>query len=186
MFWDTSVPFPDDKMVSGRDLGPAIDIGPVMTRKILKDNGQVIYRSTVRSLTDDEMSDEDMKKRQNDFDTKINNILGDPLNYEDLKDDPDLRDIETPSFDLYEDEDEGPPQTHIPDINKAHPNMHDRYVGAEVELSIGDSVMSGKSNAANVNTMGQSKARPMPIPFLILARTRSSSSMAKQPNTLRI
>ena len=38
-FRDTSVSFPKDKVVLGRDLGPAIDIGPTMTRKVLKSNG---------------------------------------------------------------------------------------------------------------------------------------------------
>ncbi|MGL4350630.1 MAG: hypothetical protein ACRCT2_08740, partial [Plesiomonas shigelloides] len=50
-FRDTAVSFPEDTVLLGRDLGPAIDIGPAYTRKILKDNGQVVYRSTVRSLT---------------------------------------------------------------------------------------------------------------------------------------
>ena len=58
MFRDTSRTYPDDKMVLGRDLGPAIDIGPAMTRKIIKANGSVVYRSTVRSLTPDELADE--------------------------------------------------------------------------------------------------------------------------------
>lgn len=43
MFRDTSVSFPEDKMVLGCDLCPVIDIGPAMTRKILKDNGQIVY-----------------------------------------------------------------------------------------------------------------------------------------------
>jgi hypothetical protein len=47
LFRDTSVTYPDDTMVLGRDLGPAIDIGPAMTRKVLKANGKVVYRSTV-------------------------------------------------------------------------------------------------------------------------------------------
>ena len=57
MFWDTSVSFPEDYMVLGRDLGPALDIGPFMTRKILKKNSEIVYRSTVRSLTPDEIAD---------------------------------------------------------------------------------------------------------------------------------
>jgi hypothetical protein len=36
-------------------LGAAIDIGPAMSRKILKANGQVLYRTSVRSLTLDEI-----------------------------------------------------------------------------------------------------------------------------------
>ena len=51
MFRDTSVTYPDMPMVLGRDLGPAIDIGPAMTHKILKSNGKVVYRSTVRALS---------------------------------------------------------------------------------------------------------------------------------------
>jgi hypothetical protein len=46
-FRDTSVSFPEDAMILGRDLGPAIDIGPAHTRKILKANGQIVYHSTV-------------------------------------------------------------------------------------------------------------------------------------------
>jgi hypothetical protein len=47
MFHDMAIPFPEDNMVLGRDLGPAIDIRPVMARKILKENGQVVIRSSV-------------------------------------------------------------------------------------------------------------------------------------------
>ena len=47
MFCDTSVPFPDNQMVLGCNLGPAIDIGPAMMHKILKENGHIVYHSTV-------------------------------------------------------------------------------------------------------------------------------------------
>jgi hypothetical protein len=42
MFHDMVIPFSEDNMVLGQDLGPAIDIRPAMARKILKDNGQVV------------------------------------------------------------------------------------------------------------------------------------------------
>jgi hypothetical protein len=42
MFWDTLIKFPDDNIVLGHGLGPAIDIGPAMARKILKENGQTV------------------------------------------------------------------------------------------------------------------------------------------------
>ena len=51
---DSSVKFPEDKLRFGRDLGPALDVGPAMTRKILNKKGNVVYRSTVRSLTEEE------------------------------------------------------------------------------------------------------------------------------------
>ena len=47
MYRDTTSSFPEDKMVLGRDLGPAIDVGPAMTQKVLKSTGQTIYWSIV-------------------------------------------------------------------------------------------------------------------------------------------
>jgi phage pi2 protein 07 len=42
-FRDTAAKFSVSKIQLGRDLGAAIDIGPAMKRKILKQNGNVIY-----------------------------------------------------------------------------------------------------------------------------------------------
>ena len=47
-----------------RDPGPAIDIGPAMTRKILKSDGEVVFRSTVRYLIQDEWVDPDFKRQR--------------------------------------------------------------------------------------------------------------------------
>jgi hypothetical protein len=55
MFRDTVPQYPDDTMILGRWLGPAIDVGSALTMKILKRNGQVVSRLTVRHLTDDEI-----------------------------------------------------------------------------------------------------------------------------------
>jgi hypothetical protein len=54
-FRDTAAKFPVSKIQLVRDLGSDIDIGPAMTRIILKQNGTVMYRSSVRSLTQDEI-----------------------------------------------------------------------------------------------------------------------------------
>jgi hypothetical protein len=54
-FRDTAAKFPVSKIQLGRDLVSAIDIGPAMTHNILKQNGSVMYRSSVRSLTQDEI-----------------------------------------------------------------------------------------------------------------------------------
>ena len=45
-FQDSSIPFPEDQWGLGRYLGPSIDIGPAMTAKLLRANGQVVHRST--------------------------------------------------------------------------------------------------------------------------------------------
>ena len=47
---------PEDKYYLRRYLGPAIDIGPALTAKILKMNGYVVHRSTYRSLTAQDMT----------------------------------------------------------------------------------------------------------------------------------
>jgi hypothetical protein len=46
-FREKEAKFPVSKIQLGRDLGAAIDIGPVMTRNILKQKGSVMYRSSV-------------------------------------------------------------------------------------------------------------------------------------------
>jgi hypothetical protein len=53
-FRDTAIPCPEDKLVLGRYLGPSIDIGPAMTAKALKQNGQRVHRRTFQGLTEDE------------------------------------------------------------------------------------------------------------------------------------
>ena len=67
-FRDVAAPFPEDKPVLGRYLGPSVDIGPAMTAKFLKHNGQVIHTSTYRSLTTDEMTSTEETKRHEAFD----------------------------------------------------------------------------------------------------------------------
>ena len=165
MYRDTTASFPDDKMVLGRDLGPAIDVGPAMTRKVLKSNGQTIYRSTVRALTDDEMSDEDMKRQRQVFDSNVRSFLGAAITPKEMASDPDMVDANTPSFELYEDDDDGT-QDHIPDIDDADPDTYDQYVGAEVELSQGDRVMTGKVKRRKLNPDGSVHGRANSNPIL--------------------
>jgi hypothetical protein len=70
-FRDTNVPYPEDKLVLGRYLGPSTDIGPAMTAKILKQNGQYVHRTTLRGLTSDEVQDQDESKARKLFDEEI-------------------------------------------------------------------------------------------------------------------
>ena len=45
MFWDETVPFPNDMQKLGHYLWPCIDIGPAMTTKILMENDQMLHWS---------------------------------------------------------------------------------------------------------------------------------------------
>ena len=132
-------------MVLGRDLGPAIDIVPATTRKVLKANGKVVHRSTVRGLTPDEMADETMTKEREKFNESTEKSLGDSFKYEDFSSDPELEDLGTPSFEPYEDDDGPPAPAPTPeDDDEADPDSNDQYVGAEVVLPIGDTMMNAK------------------------------------------
>ena len=51
MFNDSKATFPETKFHVVRWLGPAVDVGSNLTYKILKSNGQVVPRSTIRHLT---------------------------------------------------------------------------------------------------------------------------------------
>jgi len=55
MFNDSQATFPETKFHVGRWLGPAVDVGHVPTYKILRSNGQIIPRSTIRHLTLEEV-----------------------------------------------------------------------------------------------------------------------------------
>ena len=164
LFRDTSVTYPDDTMILGRDLGPAIDIGPAMTRKVLKANGKVVYRSTVRGLTPDEMADETMTKERSKFDESVEQLLGDSFKYEDFSNDPELESLGTPSFEPYED-DEGRPVRTPEDDDEADPDTYDQYVGAEVVLPIGDKMMNAKVRRRKRQSDGtlRGKAHSNPI-----------------------
>jgi hypothetical protein len=118
-------------MVLGRDLGPAIDIGPVMTRKVLKGDGKVVYRSTVRSLSPDEMADKTMTKEREKFTASIEKLFGDPFQYDFSSNEPELESLGTPLSEPYED-DKGEQPPAIQDNNdEADPDTYDQYVGAD-------------------------------------------------------
>jgi hypothetical protein len=71
-FRDTTVPYPEDKLKLGLYLGPSTDIGPAMTAKILKGNGQFQNRTSLRGLAEEEMRDPDEIKARLEFDAESN------------------------------------------------------------------------------------------------------------------
>ena len=69
--------------------------------------------------------------------------MGDSFGFDVLKTNPDFMDLEMPSFKPYAD-DHDREHSYVPNIDDADPDTYDTYIGAEVELSIGDRVMAGK------------------------------------------
>ena len=160
LFRDTSVNYPDDTLVLGRDLGPA------MTRKVVKENGQVVYRSTVRGLTPDEMVDETMKAKRNAFTEKVNAMLGDGFKYEDFANDPELEDLQTPTFEGYADADDGE-MPHVLDADdEVDVDTYDQYIGAEVTLPVGDQMRSAKVRSRKRSVDGKLVGRANTNPIL--------------------
>jgi hypothetical protein len=82
----------------------------------------------------------------------------------DVKDDPDLSDIKMPTYESYEDDDDGA-YFPVPGVD-ADPKTHDCYVGAEVNLSIGDKVMSQKVQQCKREANGSLKGTAHPNPIL--------------------
>jgi hypothetical protein len=97
-FRDTAAKFPVSKIQLGRDLGAAIGIGPAMTRKILQQNRSVMYKSSVRPLTQDEIQSPTERKELEEFDITIENKFGPAMNNYDFQDDPDYTDFVTPTY----------------------------------------------------------------------------------------
>jgi hypothetical protein len=145
-FRDTAAKLPVSKIQLGRDLGSAIDIGPAMTRNILKQNGIVMYRSSVRTLTQDEIQSPTEKKEREEFYIDVEKKFGPAMNKDYFKEDPDYADFFTPTYDCYEDDEVSPSKMpDIDDIKEGHDaDTYDQYFGAHVRLPIGDEIRSGK------------------------------------------
>ena len=99
MFRDQPVAFPDDNPVLGRYLGPAIDVGPALTTKILKANEEVDYRSTYRGLTDVDWANVAHVCRWVEFDLNILDKFGPETTPDDF---PDLNIPDTPELNNFD------------------------------------------------------------------------------------
>ena len=132
-FRDQQVAFPHDNFVLGIYLGPSFDIGPAMTAKILKKNGEYVHRSTYRSLTDDELKDPLEIKEREQFDIAIENKLGPSAKPDDLF--KGEFDTDTPHLPSYEDNDDGG-MLPTPERDDYDIDHFDQYLNSEVLLSL--------------------------------------------------
>ena len=76
MFLDTTVSYPGSKPQLGRYYGPAYEIGPAMTAKILKGNGEYAYRLILRGLTDIEKKYPVIERLMVKFNQRVAEKLG--------------------------------------------------------------------------------------------------------------
>jgi hypothetical protein len=145
-FRDTAAKFPVSNIQLSRYLGAAIDIGPAMARNILKKNGSLMYRTSVRSLTPDEIQSPTEKKEREEFYLAIEKKVGASIDKSAFKDEPDNADFVMPTYDCYEDDEvTSSKMPYIDDIKEEnYSDTYDQYVGAHVRVPIGDEIRSGK------------------------------------------
>jgi hypothetical protein len=133
MLRDNIPTFPEDKLILGCYLGPATDFGLALTVKILKSNGQVMYRSTLRHLTDYEHACPVHTANLKSFDDSIADRLG----LITLDTDFPAEDL-TPEYELFGDEgdadfDFDPDQADL----EVTPEAGNNYVGVDLLFSKG-------------------------------------------------
>jgi hypothetical protein len=129
---------------------------------ILKENGKVVARSTVRPLTDEELHDENEKARCFEFDKNVQEIIG---GYEDLSllDDEDFRndELELPIEDS-EAVDDVKLRREVKDDLVSGP---DPFIGAKVYMPHGDRTeiakVLGRKRGPDGNYIGRAHANPI-------------------------
>ena len=84
MFNDSQATFPETKFHVGCWVGPAVNVGSALTYKILKSNGQVVPRPTIRHLTLEKLTNQDHIAMTKDFDKNIIQKIGVPANEHDI------------------------------------------------------------------------------------------------------
>jgi len=136
-FRDKVVIFPDKKLVLGNYLGPSIDVGPAMMQRVMKTNGEVKDRSTVRLLTPKECVNASFHKEQEHFLSSVTDRCGQGTMVKDLG--PDILNLipDPENYDPWEDED-GPSFPALYDKLTAANAAGDYLINSEVLLLIGN------------------------------------------------
>ncbi len=157
MFRDNKPSFPDDKLILGCFLGPAIDTRSAMTAKILKSKGVVVCRSTLRHLTDEELNSPVHMNTRHKFYESIDLHLGQaalPQDFpaEDLTSDPTY----------YDDTNTMDPEYGDAEVT---PETGDNYLSAELMLPKSGVLVKGHVTARkrdrDGNPIGHAKDNPI-------------------------
>ena len=97
-----------------------------MTARISKPNGEVVHRSTFRPLTQEEWDSTTEKEARRHFDEQVEDALGESVEEADYADDPN---IVTPSYEIYEDDDDTK-VVQVPDVDeKVCAGAEERFSG---------------------------------------------------------
>jgi len=157
------VPFPQTKRIIARWLGVAHRVGQALCYWILTESGQVVARTSIQKLTDDELKSPVTITELAQFDEKIQAKLGKPiLETED-------ENSNTYFLDIYDDE--GVTESYDPDAARDEDDLYpdqdtyDQYITSQVLLPRGDNYEKGtvkrRKRDANGNVVGRANANPI-------------------------
>ena len=149
-----------DRKQLGRYLGPADSVGSTMCSKILKQNAEVVYRTSVFPLSLEDNNNESVTILKNKFNESIHQRLGDPQHEPNP---PDESSLDTPHYNPYED-----PTTSTTPLDDADSMDHeafDRYLTARVLIPRGDALEQGivkqRKRDNDGNLIGRSHSNPL-------------------------
>ncbi len=125
-FRDNVPTFPDVKLILGRYLGPATNVGSALTAKILKSNGQTVCRLTLRHLKDKEIHCPIHQEMRRVFNETITNHLGPNATDQDFP----AEDL-TPDYDFHDDDHDLDPDYGGLEVT---PEMGNNYLNAEISV----------------------------------------------------
>ena len=160
MFNDSQATFLETKFQVGQWLGPDIDVGSALTYKILKSNGQVVPRSTIRHLTHDELTNPDHISMTKAFDDNIIQKIGIPATENDFD-----KDYLTPTFEYYNDDNQDAAPDAPPENLTPTPEISDNYLNMESMLPRGGTLarvrVTERKRDHEGNVIGRSNANPI-------------------------
>ncbi len=143
MYHQGTIDYPNEPLRFGKYLGPAIDVGPAKTAKILQHNGEVVHQSTYRALTVEEQANNTVQQDMITFRETAEERLGATLTHAELEE---VGIPNTPKYIPYSDDDQN--EKTFPDLDEEiTPEVGDEYVHASVMLLHGSQLMCGTVKA---------------------------------------
>lgn len=159
--------FPFNREVLGRVLGPSSGEGNEMAQWVLKANGNVVPRRTLRPLTVDEQYSPTEQKKRETFDSLISRRWGTAMSP------PQVSENDDDPWEVYVDDDELPRHTpEIEDVVDASGKVlcqqpaYDKIINAEVLLQNGESLQTAKVRRRSIGPDGTTVGKYHDNPFM--------------------
>jgi hypothetical protein len=172
-YYDEMAVFPEDRRKLGRWLGVAHRIGQALCYYLLNSNAQIIVRSTVQKMTQDEKQAENTRNAMQEFDQEIASRIGKCGASPPIEVSRRRENLEVDSrimFDEYDNKAEGPtepmePEAEKPEIAEFTTEAYDKFISAEVMLLKGDILVPaqvvGHKRGQDGNPIGQENTNPL-------------------------